>query len=879
MSRFYQASSGSDTESESEPEIAQKTSKYKYSDSDEESVKQVQERSKKSEEIIQFVKLLKNAKNIKDIGKCSEIFEDLMSAYEKNKKTIDKDSQYKQFIRCLADFEKFINDLWNDATWKNSTSAQNRNTLKGLRQGTKKYTKAFEAVIKECNEHPENYPEEEEVLSAASESEEEVKKKPVKKTEEESEEEESEEEDEDEEDWSSSTESDESDDSELVGDDLWKKFLKKPGEEEKTTTKEDTRDKPRKLTRVKTRELKREEEPEESESGVVKEKAKLFAKEEEINHKSVVDKLNEITSGRGRKGTDRREQLDLLIELKDIVKKYKLGEPIEVKILFAQIAINFDYNPRLSKCMKTENWSKCLDLVDELLAILKRRSDILVGENITDESESVITEPFRIRGCPLIVVDRMYDEYIKILQQCDAHGTEYVDRLKDEPKVCAIIDTLQAYLESKGNSQELCRIYLKKIENLYYKYDEDNKNNSGDIMDKLCRYIYSLDNTDRIRTKAMLCHIYHHALHDRWYAARDLILMSHLQESIDHSDIPLQILYNRTMVQVGLCAFRVGNIRESHAALLDIQIGNRAKELLAQGMMTQKNVEKTKEQEIKERQRLIPFHMHINLELLECMYLVSAMLIEIPYMSSRDYETKKRLISKQFHYQLKVSERQPAVGPPENMREHVVAASRAMKNGDWRACLNYLINEKMNAKVWNLIPKSQNVKTMLTEKVKEETMRTYLFKYSSVYESLSIANLADMFELPKTQVYSAISKMIINEELMASLDEPTETIILHRTEPTKLQTLALQLSEKINTLMEHTERIMSLKGGEIGPMTGRQQQQSQQNQQTNYYKQQGHWNKGNKNMGRSQKPGQKSTKKPYHQQQYHQQQQQQQQKQ
>lgn len=63
----------------------------------------------------------------------------------------------------------------------------------------------------------------------------------------------------------------------------------------------------------------------------------------------------------------------------------------------------------------------------------------------------------------------MYDEFIKILQQCDAHGTEYVDRLKDEPKVCAIIDTLQGYLEAKGNSQELCRIYLKKIENLYYK--------------------------------------------------------------------------------------------------------------------------------------------------------------------------------------------------------------------------------------------------------------------------------------------------------------------------------------------------------------------------------------------------------------------------
>lgn len=48
---------------------------------------------------------------------------------------------------------------------------------------------------------------------------------------------------------------------------------------------------------------------------------------------------------------------------------------------------------------------------------------------------------------------------------------------------------------------------------------------------------------------------------------------------------------------------------------------------------------------------------------------------------------------------MRMSERQALTGPPESMREHVVAASKAMKTGNWKECKNYIINEKMNAKV------------------------------------------------------------------------------------------------------------------------------------------------------------------------------------
>ena len=66
---------------------------------------------------------------------------------------------------------------------------------------------------------------------------------------------------------------------------------------------------------------------------------------------------------------------------------------------------------------------------------------------------------------------------------------------------------------------------------------------SSKLMSELTTAIYNstVGDMNQIRTRAMLCHIYHHALHDRWFQARDLILMSHLQESIQHADVETQV--------------------------------------------------------------------------------------------------------------------------------------------------------------------------------------------------------------------------------------------------------------------------------------------------------------------------------------------------
>ena len=74
------------------------------------------------------------------------------------------------------------------------------------------------------------------------------------------------------------------------------------------------------------------------------------------------------------------------------------------------------------------------------------------------------------------------------------------------------------------------------------------------------------------------------------------------------------------------------------------------------------------------------------------------------------------------------------------MREHIVAASKAMRNGDWTKARDFIVNNKMNGKVWDLFFDADNVRKMISKKIQEESMRTYLFTYSNVYDSISIVS-------------------------------------------------------------------------------------------------------------------------------------------
>ncbi|CAI7667782.1 hypothetical protein PCG10_007354 [Penicillium crustosum] len=553
---------------------------------------------------------------------------------------------------------------------------------------------------------------------------------------------------------------------------------------------------------------------------------------------SILKHLRVIVESRGKKNTDRADQIRTMQKLLEVATT-----PYQrIRTYMTLISTRFDLTATSNATyMSSEQWQAANEEYSALLSVLEENRQFLVSE-VADEWEDDEKQPtvaegetFFIPGSVVSLVEHLDDSLTKGLREIDPHTSEYIERLTDEQALYSSLVRSQLYVESlkgadKNGQDSMNRLVIRRLEHIYFKpanviaiveqaKDKAVPTNiksavtatykSGDIQSlvaSICNYLF--EHSDGIpRARAMLCQIYFLALHDQYYKSRDLMLMSHLTENIATFDVSTQILFNRTLVQIGLCAFRAGLIYEAQNTLGEICGSGRQKELLAQGIIMQRYSTVSPEQERLERQRQLPFHMHINLELLECVYLTSSALLEVPLMAqtSSTPELRRRMISKTFRRMLDYNERQVFTGPPENTRDGVIAGAKALAAGDWKLSASTFAA----IKIWDLMPQPELIKAMLSRQTQEEGLRTYLFTYAPYYDSLSISSLATMFELEPKKIVSIISRMISHEELAAALDQVNDAIIFRKgVELSRLQSQIVTLADKSTSLLESNEKTL-----------------------------------------------------------------------
>jgi len=279
-----------------------------------------------------------------------------------------------------------------------------------------------------------------------------------------------------------------------------------------------------------------------------------------------------------------------------------------------------------------------------------------------------------------------------------------------------------------------------------------------------------------------------------------MLLTSHLPETIRQADISSQIAYNRALAQLGLAAFRQGMFPEARSCLQDLCGSHNARDLLAQNIALFSN-----EKDFMKMREQTPFHMHINLELLECVYAICSMLLESPAMIKAGPTENKKKTSRWFRRYLKSREGEVFIGAPEDMRDHICRAAQHLSQGEWKPCHSFI----SQIRVWELLGRdeAERVKAMLCRKIQEEGLRAFLFSYSPFYRTLSLSSLSDMFALTKDDVRKLVIAMISHNEIYAQLDHSDENLIFPEIETTRFRGVALAVAERASDLAALNQKV------------------------------------------------------------------------
>ncbi|KAI0244335.1 Translation initiation factor 3 subunit c [Massospora cicadina] len=554
-------------------------------------------------------------------------------------------------------------------------------------------------------------------------------------------------------------------------------------------------------------------------------------KKAELTPGAVMKKLKEIVQARGKKNTDKDEQVAVLLKLLGVAATPRH----RIRILFALISSRLDYGTGLIAFCPTSIWQSALREVVELFTILESHTELNISETYeeVDEEEPESKDLLDIQGSVISLVERLDDEFTKSLQNTDPHAPEYLERLSDETSLVQLITRAQQYFEYKGQTLEATRAIIRRVEHLYYKSDNlvlaieakikpligpfpssltKDVSEPKHLISRMCAYLYKHADS-LLRTRAMLYHIYNVALHGHYHSARDMLLMSHLQETIHQADVATMILFNRAMCQIGIAAFKLGLLKESLSCLQELYATGRVKDLLAQGISAQRHTGANAEQEKLDKLRILPFHMHINLELVECIYLTCSMLLEIPNLARAGShpDARKPIISKPFRRLLEQNNRQIFSGPPENVREHIIAAAKALSAGEWEMARQLILG----IKIWDHLAEKDRIMRIIGRRIQEEGLRTYLFTYSAFYSTLGLQQLAAMFGLSLQAVNSVLCKLIWNEELAAGLDQVQGIVVLHSAQLSKVQLLSVMVGERLAHVAECHQKAYDQKMGDL----------------------------------------------------------------
>lgn len=194
---------------------------------------------------------------------------------------------------------------------------------------------------------------------------------------------------------------------------------------------------------------------------------------------SILKHLRTIMESRGKKNTDRLEQIKIMEKLNEVA-----NTPYQrIRVLMTLVSARFDLGTGAASSMPLEQWQAAEKELTQLLKILDSNQDHIViegAEEWDDDEKGPVLEPgqkyINIAGSVVSYVERLDDELTRSLQAIDPHTSEYIERLSDEGSLYNLIVKSQLYYEmlrrdtSLDISQDsVNRVVQRRLDHVYFK--------------------------------------------------------------------------------------------------------------------------------------------------------------------------------------------------------------------------------------------------------------------------------------------------------------------------------------------------------------------------------------------------------------------------
>lgn len=194
---------------------------------------------------------------------------------------------------------------------------------------------------------------------------------------------------------------------------------------------------------------------------------------------SIFKHLRGINETRGKKNTDRQEQIKVMEKLSEIANTpYQ-----QIRVLLTLVSARFDLGSGTTNVMPLEHWKAAEKELSQLLTLLSQTTEYVVLENVEewdDDEKPPSLQPgekhIKVAGSIVSYVERLDDELHRSLQSIDPHTSEYIERLQDEGSLYNVIFRGLLYYEALKKDETIevpqdsvNRIVMRRLEHVYFK--------------------------------------------------------------------------------------------------------------------------------------------------------------------------------------------------------------------------------------------------------------------------------------------------------------------------------------------------------------------------------------------------------------------------